>query len=235
MRKKVMLPLLALGMSFAAGTGHAEDNVLFKLQDIVPVKNADGLVVSCDLGATFYNRSNIELSAATLTLVWHDDVVADTIDQEQRNERENRRLKKSSTSRYKTSDLSKKEVRLTLKLPPLKPHQQVSLKSKVATERCFLLLNDVDIRVSNCRTNSGGEGGGRSNSNANCQDLFKFVTTSNPEYYSEFKKVSDEDLQSAEYSQIEQKKNDLQSLYNDSLNEINRVTSNFNYTKETQE
>ncbi len=232
MRKKVMLPLLVLGASLVAGSVRAEDNVLFKLQDIVPVKNADGLVTSCDFGATFYNRSNVELASATLTLVWQDDVVADAIDQEARNEREDRRLNKNTSSRYKTSSLSNKDVKLTLKLPPLKPHQQVSLKSKVATERCFLLLNDVDIRVSNCRTSTTSENGNRNSSNSGCQDLFKFVTINNPEYYSEFKEVSDADLQSAEYSQLEQKKNDLQSLYNDTLNEINRVTSNFNYVKE---
>ncbi len=226
MKKEIMLPLLALGFVVTAGTVRAAENtVLFKIHDVVPIKNSDGLVTSCELGATFYNRSGTEISNATVNLLWHDEVVADTIEQEQRKERENKRLKRTTNSRYKTADLSSKDIMLTLKLPTMKPQQQVSLKSKVTTDRCFLLLNDVEVNVSNCRTGASTGSSGES-----CQNMFQHVTTSNPEYYSEFRAVSADEIIDAENAQIEKQKNDVQSLYNESLNEINQITANFAYT-----
>ena len=231
--KNVMLPILGLGMVAAVLPAQAaEDAVLFKIHDIVPVKNADGLVTSCDLGATFYNRSDKEVSNSSLRLVWQDEVVAETIDQEQRNDRESRRLKRTNVARYKTSDFNTKDISLSLKLPPLKPHQQISLKSKINTDRCFLLLNEMEINVSSCTINGASTKSGQNNSSKECSDLFQFVSVKNPEYYSEFKNISVEDQLTQEQALNESRKQELLNLYNDSMNSINQLTSNLEDIKE---
>lgn len=84
----MLVQCLSVGLASYIGAAHAADNaVLFKIHDINPIKNSDGIVTSCDLGATFFNRTGSEVTNATLNLVWPDDVVSDTIEQEQRAEK----------------------------------------------------------------------------------------------------------------------------------------------------
>lgn len=222
---KLMLTVIGLGLAASIGAAHAADSaVLFKIHDVVPVKNADGLVVSCDLGATFYNRTANEISNASLNLVWDDEVVAETIDQEARAQREATRLNtRRSLSRYNTASLNDKSVSLSLKLPPLKPYQQLTLKSKVNTDRCFLLLNEMNINVTNCNS---GEG----RNNTGCRDLFRFVSLKNPEYYSEFQVISPDEQKAQEQSQLEQQKQEISAVYDDSIKALNDLTANFKIT-----
>lgn len=77
------------------------------------------------------------------------------------------------------------------------------MRTKVNTDRCFLLLNDVEINVSNCTTGgSGATATGGRGSNA-CGDIFRFVSVSNPEYYTEFSAVSMQEIQTQEQTQAE--------------------------------
>ena len=149
--KKILAQCLGIGLaSYIGAASAAEEGVLFKIHDIIPVKNADGIVVSCELGATFYNRTESELTNAALTLSWDDEVVAEAINQEERNAREIKRTPRRNVPRYNTASYNTKDISLNLRLPPIKSHQQVSLKAKVVTDRCFLLLNDVNISVTKC-------------------------------------------------------------------------------------
>ena len=70
---KLFITCLGLGMaSYINVAAAASDAILFKIHDVVPVKNADGNVVSCDVGATFYNRTEKEINNASLNLIWAD-------------------------------------------------------------------------------------------------------------------------------------------------------------------
>ncbi len=224
---KNFLPYLSLSMFALTGSAMAsEDAILFKIHDVVPIKNADGMVTACDLGATFFNRSDKEISNSSVVLRWDDEVVAETIDQEQRNEREAKRLKRTnSVSRYKTSNLSSKDLTLNLKLPTLKPRQQFSLKSKITTDRCFLLLNNVEVNVRSCQLGGGKDKDSLKSGRNGCQGMFKFVSIKDPEYYSEFKEVSLDDQKTLDAREAEQQRQGLVSSYEEGLRAIERLNA----------
>ena len=161
--------------------------VLFKIHDIVPEVDENGNVIYCNVGATFFNRTNIDMANVALTLKWNDDVIGEIIDQEERAEKEMARSNSNARRpRYSTSGTTAKTINASLKLPPLKSMQQVSLKTKVDTNRCFLLLNDMDIEIDNCGTASVGE----RMSAQGCSNLFRYVSPKMAEYYMEFKEIS---------------------------------------------
>ncbi len=222
--KKVFVSCLALGMAAALNASAADNAVLFKVHDIVPVKNADGNIVSCDLGATFYNRTANEIVNSAINLVWHDEVVSDTIDQEARQAKEARRLNRGrSISRFNTAAYNDKDLILSLKLPPLKPYQQVTLKSKINTDRCFLLLGDVDVQVSNCGTSN--EAAVRQGVAPSCENLFMYVSPQNPEYYSEFQAIPPKEQKAQETSQLEQQRKDIDAAFDQANQELAKLTA----------
>ena len=216
---KLFITCLGLGMaSYVNVATAASDAILFKIHDVVPVKNADGNVISCDVGATFYNRTANEVSNVALDLIWADEVVADAINQEERNAREAKRQNRR-TARYNTATYNSRNVTMSLRLPPMKPYQQVTLKSKIATDRCFLLLNDMEIDVTNCGT--AGEGKAISGRvNTNCSNLFRYISPKNAEYYSEFKQISPEEQSAQEQSESDQQKQEINNLYKETIGSI---------------
>ncbi len=219
---KLFLGCLAAGtMAFANAASAAENNVIFKIHNIVPVKDADGLVTACEIGATFYNRTQVEISNLSLDLVWKDDVVSDAIAQEERAQRQelNNRRRRNGTAAYSSTDIV-----LNLKLPPLKPLQQVTLKSKVNTERCFLLLNEMDVNVSNCGTYATVEG-------ADCLSLMRFVSPRTPEYYSDFKPISYSEQMASETDKTNLQRQELNTLYQEAVSSLSELGKKMTETR----
>ena len=202
----------------------ANEAVIFKIHDVVPVKDADGRVVSCELGATFFNRTESEVTNTSLNLIWADEVVAEAINQEERNARESQRSNRRSSPRYNTATYNTRDVTLNLRLPPLKANQQVTLKSKLVTDRCFLLLNNVEVNVLNCSTSST-ENNKKVVDKNTCKDIFRFVGPKSSEYYHDFKEISLEDIIAQEDKKIEDQKKDLTTVYEETLKVLNDVST----------
>ena len=161
--------------------------ILFKIHDVIPEKNADGKVLHCNIGATFFNRTNADVSNMSITLRWEDEVVSDMIDLEEREDKEKRRIApRAARSRYSTASFNSKTIDLNVKLPPIKSMQQISMKTQVDTDRCFLLLNDMEVTVNNCGTLAVS---GKT-SKDQCANIFQYVSPKMPEYYTEFKETS---------------------------------------------
>ena len=195
--------------------------VLFKIHDIVPEKDADGKVLYCNIGATFFNRTKSDLANVAMNLVWEDEVISDTIEQEERSLREQRRANpRAATSRYPTSALNDRTITMSLRLPPIKMNQQVSLKAKVSTERCFLLLNDMEINISNCGNIDGATKGSR-----DCNNLFRYISPKMPEYYQEFKEKSLEEETAEEDSLLDTTKKEMEESYNETIQAIRNITN----------
>lgn len=230
---KLLARCLGLGLVSCVGVAQAADDaVLFKIHDIVANKNADGLVVSCDLGATFYNRTDSEIANAAVRLIWKDDVVADAIEREQREAAEASRLSRRS-SRYNTSTYNKDNVTLNLKLPPIKARQQVTLKSKITSDRCYLLLNDMEVEVTNCgmKTEAAAKGKAMAAVNARsgaCNNLFRFVSVKNPEYYTSFQDITYEEQAEQKRSLYEQQVQEIDKAYNEASDAVASLTNNLN-------
>ncbi len=229
-KSKLFLACLGVGMaSYIGAAAAASDAVLFKIHDIVPVKNADGNVTSCEVGATFYNRTASEISNAALNLVWADEVVADAINQEERNAKEAQRTGRRNLPRYNTATYNSRNINMSLRLPPLKPYQQVTLKSKVATDRCFLLLNDMEVNVTKCGTAASDSKGSSKN---NCDNLFRFIGPKSPEYYSEFKAVSADEQAVQDQGIADKQKQEINNLYRDTITTANGIVDKMKKTRQ---
>ncbi len=230
---KLLLCSLGVGLGFMAEAAFAaEDTVLFKIHDIVPVKNADGNVVSCDIGATFYNRTANEIKNASLNLVWNDEVIGETINQEERDAKEARRANRKNVARYNTSSYTSKDIVLKLRLPPLKSYQQVTLKSKVATDRCFLLLNDMEVDVTNCGVSGGDSKQKLPMMQSNCEGLFTYISPASPEYYNDFQAISVAEQNTQENTLMQAKKEAFNTAYQDALKQIDTLNKTLDGTAE---
>ena len=103
---KFLAGVLVLGTALfteVAGAAEKDDEtplgeVLFKIHDIVPEKNADGKVLYCNIGATFFNNTTMDLTNVALTLRWNDEVIGETIDQEERAAKEQQRTNSRAAS-----------------------------------------------------------------------------------------------------------------------------------------
>ncbi len=242
MNKKmtVLFQVLGLGIVMIAGSAMAAPQkesgkigeILFKIHDVVPEKNADGKVLYCNIGATFFNRTNIDISNASLTLKWDDEVIGDAIDQEERADKEQRRVNPNAVRpRYSTSSFSGKTISASLKLPPLKMGQQVSLKTKVDTDRCFLLLNDMNINVNNCGTAGLDDKVARQG----CRNLFSYVSPKMPEYYMDFKTVSHDEQMALEDAAVDGVRKELNAIFDEAIASIRSITSDEGLGVETEE
>lgn len=227
---RYLMGTLAVGAMLSANNVWAQTNeseeageVLFKVHDIIPEKDADGNVVYCNMGATFFNRTKQNITNAALKLVWLDEVVSDVIDQEERAEKEAQRINsKQARNRYPTSSITDENIEASLKLPQIKANQQVSLKTKVDTDRCFLLLNDMDVEVVNCGT--AGAGAGVANRQS-CNNLFRFISPKMPEYYTEFKEISLEEQLKNEAEEVVKGEKEVIEVYENTLNILRNTAS----------
>ena len=188
---------------FASKIASGESVVLFKIHDVNPIKNEDGEVTDCEFGLTLYNRSPKSIDAATINLSWKDDGIANVIKAEEREDfssnNDNQIKSLMQTQQPQTADLVSENLSASVILPQIKPFRQVSLKSKIKSDRCFLMIDNADFTFSNCKvTDQSNTSSSRrlpmvrsfDSAGSDCKALFRFVSPRDPEYYREFQKVS---------------------------------------------
>lgn len=171
--------------------------VLFKLHDIKPVMNTEGMVTHCDFMATFYNRTEDGLRPAKLELGWTDSVTEKyQIGEEVTEEPQN---KKINNYRNTAKQVKLGDVTTVVDMPALGSYKQVSVKATVETEKCFLLLDNLNFRVESCdlvgketkeKTTNSRRLNSKRTASTECSNLFEYIDSKNPEYYDEFKNIS---------------------------------------------
>ena len=209
--------------------------VLFKIHDVKPIRDKEGKVTNCEFSATFYNRSDNDVKNVNMELSWEDKAIEDVINIEKnvaKQKMENEYSEGMATGRKtdpesETEKVNTKVLKTSLKLPNLKPYHQVSLKSRIKSNRCFLLVNDVQFQLKTCdalgkNANSINLKGGSANAASSCSNLFKFVNANDPEYYREFKKVSFNEEKKAKISARKKEQEDLTKAYNQAVSSIAR-------------
>ena len=206
--------------------------VLFKLHDIKPVMNEEGLVTHCDFMATFYNRTEDGLRPAKLELGWNDNVTS------QYNLSENKEVEPVNNNVRNTRyPMQEKigEVSTMIDIPALGSYKQVAVKASVKTEKCFLLLDNLNFRVSDCglvgkqvntQVSNGGKSGAKSVAPTECANLFEYINSTNPEYYDEFKNISYSEQERLILDDRKKDVSDLEKAYN-------TVIENFGKAEET--
>lgn len=205
--------------SFAAEKEDANGKgiILFKIHDVSPDKDVNGLVTGCNISVTLYNRYDRALSNTQLQLIWDDEVVDEAISQEEMAQKEAlRRNPENRTMRYPTSSNTPPTISTVIKMPLINAHQQLSLKNKINTDRCFLLLNDMNIKVNSCSFT--GEG-----NNKGCSAHFQYISPRDPQYYTEFKEISYDAAVSEEENKINQTENNNKDIYDNIVNTLNKI------------
>ena len=162
-----------------------EGAVIFRVEDIKPLTNENGLTDRCSFIVTVFNRMEQEIKEASLDFMWKDSISA----------------------KYKIADddvkaVSKPEEALTIitktvELEGILPHRQKSFEFVVETDKCFLLLDQLEYKVNSCIA-EGDKIIMRNNRRigvGSCMNRFDYINSQNPEYYSEFKDVPESVLQ----------------------------------------
>ncbi|MBR1604922.1 MAG: hypothetical protein IJ660_02310 [Alphaproteobacteria bacterium] len=224
---------------FVSKIASGENVVLYKIHDINTLKSDTGDTSECEFSLTLYNRSPKTVEAATINLLWADESIGNVIDKEKQLELEedkpvNERLAElQEQANPKTESLVSKDLTASVILPKIKPFRQVTLKSKIKSDRCFLMLDNVKATFPLCSivneeaNNSGAVRalGVEAQGSNECASLFRFVSPKDPEYYREFQKVSfnEEINRRAE----EKKKNldEIETQYNKILQDANNITT----------
>lgn len=222
---------------FLSNISSGENVVLFKVHDVKPLKNEDGIVTDCEFGLTLYNRSPKSIDNATMQLSWLDDSVSMVIDEEDKQDIEEitADTKKKNfvnnpqlnPSRPKTENFVSKDLTTSVTLPQIKPFRQVSLKSKIKSDRCFLMIGDARFSFSSCTVSESGSESRRSSGlrqeGGSCQSLFRFVSPRDPEYYREFQKVSFNEEAEKRAEQRKKEINELDENYNRMMDSLSNT------------
>ena len=215
-KRKLFLGLSVLYFLIAAAPASAVDEndaVLIKIQDIKPIKNDQGITTECEFLSTIYNRSDSDILELSLNLDWLDEAARDTISQE-----------KTSTSNGRknlrgTENYISPNVVATLNIPVLKKNSQKTMVSKVASDRCFILLEDAQIDVSSCKKDSNTTG-----KELSCQSLFRYISSRSPQYYTDFLAVSPEAQKEIENKEKERQSQELDVLFRNIELNINKAS-----------
>lgn len=165
--------------------------VIFKIHDIDPVLE-DGVVKGCNYMITLYNRTSINFRTFTVNLDWPD-----VVDERFKFDRYVESLLGVEEAEKQKSLFSKedasKPVQTSVTVNAFGADKQISLRSYMDNEKCYLMLSDAHYTVTPCDIARNTEtigSFGMSADKSDCTDLFQFVSTKNPEYFGEFKRIS---------------------------------------------
>lgn len=167
------------------------DAVIFKVHDVEPVL-VEGVVTGCDYTVTLYNRTSINFRNFTINLDWEDPV-----DERFRFDRYAEAvMSQEEFSKYKEvikEDNNKKAVNTSVTVNAFGADKQISVRSHIDSEKCYLMLSEAQYTVTPCDIVRNVDAMGGMNLSADqkdCTPLFQFVSTKNPEYFGKFKRIS---------------------------------------------
>lgn len=243
---KTLCSTLAIVLGLSAAAANAQETpedttkpraVLFKIHEIKPVMNSDGVVTGCDFLATFYNRTTESFRQAKLNLGWTDDVSGRFLTEELE---EDNKPAQQNYRNARMQNQNNSEITTTIEMPALGSYKQASVQGSVKTEKCFLLLDKLDFQVESCNmigkeeTNTQNTRRQRINAGRNsseCAGLFQYVDSKNPEYYDEFKNISYSEQERLLNGVKLQDTTDIQNAYdnvNSNLDKANEVLTQIN-------
>ncbi len=210
----------------AADDEEKQEEILFKIHDIVPVQNREGEVIACDFNTTVYNRSTFTLREAVLDFTWKDTSLEDVIKAEKEEDAE--KNNNSGRAYSETERRTSQEVNVQVEVPSIKPYRQVTLNNRVNSDRCFLLIQNVEFEVQNCSAEgvaSGGRSSRRGGQRNSCTKLFKYVSPESAQYYMDFKEITPDEEKAKEDAAKQASKNEVVDIYTKTVNSLNSASS----------
>lgn len=221
----------APAQNFAQGP-KKDEAILFKVHDINPIKDKEknGVADACDFYVTFYNRSPKDINGAVLDLTWIDDSLIEIIDAEKADSAERNKNGENVDPNFSyTQRGNPVDLTATIDMPAIKAYKQITVRSRIKTDRCFILLDDLSVNVKSCSAkNDAGSSsmpGSIMGQNAGCNGLFRFVSSKNPEYYMEFRSVSYDEQKAEERKQRAGEEQDLEEKYRKAVEGFDRLSN----------
>jgi hypothetical protein len=172
-----------------------EGTIIFRIENIAPIANKDGLTDQCSYVMTVFNRLDNPIKSADMVLKWKDKISGKY------------QIEKGEIKVVSGEDATE-VITNEVTIENIAPHIQKSFEQKVTTSKCFLLLDNLEFKVSACQVDG--------DKNASCADKFNYIDSKNPEYYSEFKDVPESVLA----KQIEEEKERELSKVNENVASI---------------
>lgn len=167
------------------------DAVIFKVHNVTPV-STEGVVTGCDFTVTLYNRTSLNFRSFTVNMDWED-----AVDERFRFDKYVENVM-SQDDLDKIKDVIKEEktskpLSTSITVNAFGADKQVSIRSHIDSEKCYLMLSDANYSVTPCdiaRKLDKSEGVNFTADKQECTNLFQFVSTKNPEYFGKFKRIS---------------------------------------------
>lgn len=183
-----------------SGEGKADSSkanaIIFRIEDIKPVTNDEGLVDSCSFVLTAYNRMSKGVQEADISLKWVDNISGKYA------------VKDGEIAINKGAD-AQTVVQTSMLIKNIPSKSQKSFAGKVETNKCFLLFDNLEYTVNHCM-NVGDKVDVKDSKivsrEAGCTNNFDYINSTNPEYYSEFKDIPESVI---EMQNEAEKKNEL--------------------------
>ena len=173
------------------------DAVIFKVHEIEPVLK-DGIVTGCDFSVTLYNRTAINFRSFTINMSWKD-VVEERFDFNQYMKSFVDPKELEEHKEFLQQDASTKPMTTNLTVNAFGADKQISVRSHVNSDKCYLMLTNAEYTVTPCDiVRSIDNPATKDISGKECTQLFQFVNTSNPEYFGQFKNMSATELAAQE-------------------------------------
>lgn len=187
--------------------------VIFKVHDIVPVSK-DGVVTGCDFTITLYNRTNINFRNFTLNLMWKD-VVDERFEFDSYVKSLLGEKALGEEAKLLGGAVQSKPMETALNVSAFGANKQLSVKSHIDNEKCYLLLQQASYTVTPCdiaRNTTKGDKTALGSDGKGCTSLFQLVDTSNPEYFGQFKEISATDIAMQNQQLQNQELSDIDSV-----------------------
>ncbi|MDD4556860.1 MAG: hypothetical protein PHE89_06010 [Alphaproteobacteria bacterium] len=219
--KKLFLNVLGLALATTISSANAQqaessaaindEAILFKIQDINPVKNSDGVITSCDFLAVFFNRTPNTLNGASLELSWQDKSI---------DELENFDKKNTNKSRNTRSIAPK--ISASIELSSIKSLKQVAVRSRLQSENCFVLMEEVSVQSRSCTMEMVSSSGGKATKQ--CGKMFLYVAPTDVAYYQEFSSESPAEEAKKALNAREKVREEINASYNETVSEFTKAS-----------
>ncbi|MFV0626901.1 MAG: hypothetical protein ACK5N8_06110 [Alphaproteobacteria bacterium] len=136
----------------------ADEAILFKIQDISPVKNSDGKVTSCDYSAVFFNRTNDTLTGASLDFIWEDKTLEELANEDKPAEDQRARS-------YNNRTTDENKISSSIEISNIKSLRQATIRSRIQSDRCFVLMEEMTVKPKSCTMELVYSSGGKTTKN----------------------------------------------------------------------
>lgn len=195
--------------------------IIFRIENIEPMRNKDGLIDKCSFMLTAFNRMDRPVREAEIQLNWADKI-SNRYD-----------IKNDQVIALEDAEVGDVVASKIMTLSSLQPHRQKSFSAEVNTDKCFLLLDNLEYHVNFCflEDEKMEMKDSKLIGNGSCTGNFNYISSKNSEYYSEFKDVPESVL---EKQAEEEKKNEIAKVtekYNSTISELKAISETLDRIK----